>query len=1014
MLDQQRFATRAEDQRQELFIERYERLLAWALSLTNHHHASAEDLVQDAFIQFTRGRTSLETIANVDGYLRRMLRYMHLARVTRNTSQLSYDSISIVEYDSFNLGWRSIEIQQRMQAQEELGQICSYACIRKESSRAGGVLILRFFHEYLPTEIAKILCRSRHCVDEWQRLARSEAKLYLEDPQRLKFVGSKPFVNSFRINLSRSDVDLITELRHLIFSSCQGNCSSPDELYEIYQIGITEKLTTARFGHIVSCRRCLDNINRILGLPLLAERYQSEIQSGTKPPSDMDGNDSSGGSATDVRVTLEQRLREVVEDQPQELRILVNGRSVSSLKVNSEPCELTLEGLDHVHVVQILNEQDATLLFLSASDLIGSTTKQWAQIELSQNRSLKVILSGTTLSIRYHATPVGSVELFPQARVRPFGRRPEFTTEPVQGPWGLPLRRLVANLGSQITRITRRLLSDSSLLPLRKETECVLSHHEALTRKPLWSRPEFITILVSFLLIGTVLLLKLNTNPSITTTKLLDQARNTEQAEYAKHVVHRVIEIQEREFTGGVIVSRRKIEVWEDLARGERDDRIYDADNRLIARRLQSRAGSGVVYHHQVGLQDVNRKGWLLTPEELWALEPTARNFLAIATNGQGLTIEERPSNYIVSLADERIVGNARLVKVTLTLGRKDLRTKEQTVLIEGNGEIREYRFIEVSFDHFQRKDIDATIFAPEPVATFSPSIKTDRFRRSSRANRERTLRMRASQELEVEVAYLLNQAKGDRNEQITLVRDANGLLRVEGIVDTPSRKAELMRDLAPLTNNPAVKVDIRAISETLLLPGTSKTGTTLGPLTNTTNTTDVIPVDHELRELLSRRQYDKDHLDEAIRSFASRNVNRSYRALFHAIELKQLVDRFSQMDMHSVTPQARAKWLEMVRGHAAAFEREWKALNQEVQPIFLVIDAESEAGMEAQISTDADLAHGTQRLHRLALLTADGIRRAFTTSVESTNLSIKSKEFWSSVIDAKNLAARISKYRAQ
>src|SRR5258705_4957626 len=121
-----------------------------------------------------------------------MLRYMHLARMSRNVQQVNDRTLSIADYDSIHLSWRAIEPQQRMQAQEELRQICSYACSRKETSRAGSVLILRFFHEYFPTEIASILSSSRHCVDQWQRLARREVKLFMQESGRLRSVDARP------------------------------------------------------------------------------------------------------------------------------------------------------------------------------------------------------------------------------------------------------------------------------------------------------------------------------------------------------------------------------------------------------------------------------------------------------------------------------------------------------------------------------------------------------------------------------------------------------------------------------------------------------------------------------------------------------------------------------------------------------------------------------------------------------------------------------------------------------
>src|SRR5712692_726006 len=122
MLDSQKLAPQREQKREELFTERYEQLLAWALRLTNQNRPSAEDLVQDAFIQFVLGRTSLEEIENIDGYLRRMLRYMHLSRMSRSAEKVRDRTISITDYDSFDQSWRDVEPVRRMQAREELCQ----------------------------------------------------------------------------------------------------------------------------------------------------------------------------------------------------------------------------------------------------------------------------------------------------------------------------------------------------------------------------------------------------------------------------------------------------------------------------------------------------------------------------------------------------------------------------------------------------------------------------------------------------------------------------------------------------------------------------------------------------------------------------------------------------------------------------------------------------------------------------------------------------------------------------
>src|SRR6266850_4477965 len=407
MLDPQKLAPKREQKREELFTERYERLLAWALRLTNQDRPSAEDLVQDAFIQFVLGRTSLEEIENIDGYLRRMLRYMHLSRMNRTAEKVLDRTISITDYDSFDQSWRAVEPAQRMQVKEELSQICAYACSRKETSRAGTVLILRFFHNYYPSEIAQVLRTSRHCVDQWQRVARSELKLYLTERGGLRLMSTKLSPEPRQTKFSGCDGDLIGELRQMIFTSRKGECQPIEQLQEFYQSSNTETLTTAKLGHIVSCRLCLDVVNRLLGLPLLAERCQNDEGKSGAPPQANNGGSSSGGGTIDLRRKYQQRLREVSEHKPKELRIIVNGSLVSSLKVSSEESELDLNlpPQETVEFVEVFSEQGVQLLFFGIGETDPPNNRQWATIELSEGRTLEACLrfeNGPALQIIYN------------------------------------------------------------------------------------------------------------------------------------------------------------------------------------------------------------------------------------------------------------------------------------------------------------------------------------------------------------------------------------------------------------------------------------------------------------------------------------------------------------------------------------------------------------------------------------------------------------------------------------
>ncbi len=142
--------------------------------------------------------------------------------------------------------------------------------------------------------------------------------------------------------------------------------------------------------------------------------------------------------------------------------------------------------------------------------------------------------------------------------------------------------------------------------------------------------------------------------------------------------------------------------------------------------------------------------------------------------------------------------------------------------MVQRGNELREYRFVEASFELLPVKGVAPSVFEIEPELTGGagesgrPGDWALRDLTSSRVppSPSTSTPPVASAELEVDVAYLLNQAKADRNEQVALTRSAGGSLRVEGVVDTQQRKDEFLKALAPVSNNPAVKIEIRTVAE--------------------------------------------------------------------------------------------------------------------------------------------------------------------------------------------------------
>lgn len=207
---------------EDLFIQRYDLMLKWALSLTGNNRAQAEDLVHDAFIQFTLRRSDLNSIENTDAYLHRMLRNMYLSRVRR--AAVILDSFSVASFDSAEVALRTVDPIDNLTVQDELRRICEYACLRKATSKAGCVLILRFFHSYYPSEIAQILRTNRRAVDKWLELSRREVKLYLNDSASLRFLTEPALAQVNAAGYARSAPELLAGLTESIYRSRKCDC----------------------------------------------------------------------------------------------------------------------------------------------------------------------------------------------------------------------------------------------------------------------------------------------------------------------------------------------------------------------------------------------------------------------------------------------------------------------------------------------------------------------------------------------------------------------------------------------------------------------------------------------------------------------------------------------------------------------------------------------------------------------------------------------------------------------
>ena len=165
---------------EDAFLERYDVLLRAALAITGGRR-EAEDLVQDAFVRLMLSPPDLEAIVHLDAYLRTVLRNLHTARLRRRASSAEAP-LSIADFDAAPFAARAVTPSQWTQARHDVAAACRYACTRRLTSKTGSVFLLRFVHEFVPSDIALITRLTRATVDVTLDRARAEVKTYLERP----------------------------------------------------------------------------------------------------------------------------------------------------------------------------------------------------------------------------------------------------------------------------------------------------------------------------------------------------------------------------------------------------------------------------------------------------------------------------------------------------------------------------------------------------------------------------------------------------------------------------------------------------------------------------------------------------------------------------------------------------------------------------------------------------------------------------------------------------------------
>ena len=989
---------------EEVFLARYGPLRSWALRLTGGDAARAEDLVHDAFVQFTFARPDLARVQNLDGYLYQMLRNLNISQM-RRANRRRGDEPAVFEYDSAEFVLRAADPRDLIRVQDDLRQVCHYACVRKESSKAGSVLILRFMHGYYPAEIARFTNSTREAVEERLRVARGEARQYVKDPESLRFINKERGRRAAPTGYAQPPEELLRDLRGRVFGSRRGECPGGERLLKIYDAKGGPDCAT--LAHLVSCPRCIDEVNKLHDLPLLSERFPTDSL-GAEPRrkgggGDDGDDDGAGGGRASAEETLrcKRRAREVFEHRPRELCVSVNGRTLGAQKIGSVVNEqkLNVGAGEEVSFVEVFSEKDVRLLYLDPSIWPAESDGACVvSVGLSDRRTLEARLSyvdsAPTVQVVYR-DPLMAFE--PSVRAAfddEFDEQFEASTGDRRRDGSRVRARVLPHLASAwrgLSKLLRRIGSPFAVL-----------------------RPGALAAGLALLVVAALLFTKLYA-PPVSAAELLRRAAAAEESNALStgQVQHRTVFVEEARADGRGAVTRRRVETWQGGASGIRLRRLYDEQGRLVAGEWTKSDGTRTLYRRGAAPSESGTlaPAALLSTGEVWRIDPSAASFKALAAGEEGLRVDDKLGAYVVGR--ETAAEGDGLRGATLWLNKSDLHAFRMTLVVRRGGESIEYRLIEGGLERKRAEEVPSGVYQLEPElldaarATEGEGegevLKTQRGETTQHAAAAPNRASVASAELEVEVAYLLNRIKANLGEQVSMGRTTGGALRVEALVESEGRKETILRALGPVLNNPAVVVDVATIAEALARRERERAA---GQDTLTEREVVVgagrIPADAELRAHFAARLSDGGRVDAAIKQFVARAMNHSRQALLHASALQQMAGRFTPEEVRALDADARAKWVSMVREHAGSYRREVSALRAQLSAVF----GAQGSGEGARGATPKQSA---ERLLRLSYAQDGAVRSAFTISEGAGSAAaIKSPQFWRQLSAAERLASDI------
>ncbi len=893
--------------REKVFLDHYEWLLRRALQLSHGAQSAAEDLVHDCYVRFIQAATDiqLDDQNRLRGYLYRTLQRLAKSNY-ESGGRDAFQSLQPVDYDSMEFALASVDRSRLLYIRSDLARICEYCCLRRKTSRAGSVLIFRFFLNYYPSEIVQLLKASSAAVYKLTETGRLEAKAFLTRPESLHFLGSnnRPATPFSRRHLPESPSALFAELSRRIFAEPEGPCFAPARLELLYASNSKEQLTTHEVAHLASCKACLERANRLLRLLGHPLRFSDDFND----PNDGKPPKSSSRSKQEPLTKMRKKARDIHEHRPKRLELVVDGEVHSAQQITSATSrfQIKLNSASLPSFIEVRSEQKLRLLCLDVEnyDVLESSQLQ-AEATLSDNRALALELNfgggAPIVDVSYYDPLLEAAdedwaydeELRPP--VFPEAPHPVAPHEALGA-----LRRLKRILSAWLTKIDvgwpLSVVSATALMSL-----LALSMYWASR-----SNQSFPVQLQAAAL-------------------LAESQHRADAAIPVRGAAHRTFSLEIRSQDGRVIQSGT-VDTLSSTSPRRTAARFLDTKGNLLAGRWKDAAGKMTIYRAGSGVDHPAADAVPLTFFDAWTHAPDAKDFNLLSADSNNLKVQRRADSFDITYDNPETAGGNRatLVSADLALAADSMRAVRETLLLRNGETTREYRFNELKYEVLPADKVSDRDFDPDLsslVGNPAESLTT-------------STGVGDSAHLALEALQLLDNLGPDVEQIVNLEREPDGTIELNGVFSTSEQKASVAHIFEALHGGDRLRLDLHSSDETLSTPSVAHQ-ISIESLAPVDVDTKRIPFDPELRAGLETEGLSGGQLDERVRQVANDIATRGAQLHREAWSLCQIAATdFTADELRRMSTEDQVLWLTLLDKHLQSLERQSALLRSDLSHI--------------------------------------------------------------------------------